>query len=180
MNHFALRLIATILILPCVVSSIIGQLLNSTVSGDYYIIAENRISIFLPVAPKHREIKNDTFGTIQQYSATSSKDKTSYFLMYLPVFDTTKYNGEEDILQNGPRPNLGELTKANILKTTKIEYRGHPAMDIEMDLPGGHASAERRVIVIHNRVYDLLAVFPKGQPNKEMNEKFFNTFSVKD
>jgi hypothetical protein len=149
---------------------------DSAKDGIYRTL-DGRATVFFPSQPKHSEVTaKNADNVITQYSASSDPDKTTYFLMYLKVEDTTGYRGEEDILDRGPRPELSIWSMCETVSRATIKYRNHPCEEVQVTLPGGNAAATRRTIIVKDMVYDLLAIYPKDNANTEMNNKFFASF----
>jgi hypothetical protein len=174
----SLQIVITLVALCRVnVESLAQQSIDSSMAGNFQT-HDGRASIFFPCKPSHSEVTAKNINkVIIQYSASSNVDKTTYFLMYFKLEDTTAYHGEEDILDRGPRPELSIWAMCEIVSRQTSLYHDHPCEEVHANLPGGNASAIRRTLVVNDMVYDLLVIYPTGQPNVEMNNKFFASFS---
>ena len=162
---------------PC--THIIAQQQTDSSGSDRYTVFAGRVHIYFPCEPKHAELRAmHSSEPIQQYSASSNPDRTTYFLMCLEVTDTAGYKDEGDILSRGPRPELNIWNQSKTTSKILTRYRNHPCEEVQVNLAGGSAAALRMIIVIKNCVYTLLAIYPKDKVNQEMNNRFFNSFEL--
>jgi hypothetical protein len=147
--------------------------------------APGRFSVLMPGAATQVEVEEQTeYGTVIHHKAFAEDDAAGvavavvYFDLPLPLAVMSQRAGALTAeLDAGCDAQLN-VWKGEITDRRDAEVSGRPARECLFDLSEPHASALIRVVRDRSRMYQLMAVWPRGRDPAGMPQRFFGSFKL--
>jgi len=175
------------------IKNIIGFLIGfAVVSGIFYLIGggdklkgfepyhseEGRFSGLFPGQPE-RELKemNTPIGTLDFIMYSAGSKKIGFIVGYVDYPQETFKNADIEKMLDGARDGAAQNVNGILENERVLDFHGNPGREIEIKVPK-KATIKARVILIGNRLYQVMAVSESNSILEEKSPDFFDSFEV--
>lgn len=139
---------------------------------------EGRFSISLPGKPERMVQKTDTsMGALESVMYQAGSDKIGFIAGYVDyppkMFENTDIEKMLDVARDGAIQNI----KGKLLNENVLDFHGNPGRELEVELPN-KATLKSRIILINNRLYQVMAISNSKKTLNTNCPKFFDSFKV--
>jgi hypothetical protein len=145
---------------------------------EMYRSQEGRFSVLFPGEPKRILQSVDTpVGKIDLVLYQAGSKKTGFIVGYSDypqeVIDKSNLGKMLDGARDGAVGNVG----GELIDEMELEFQGYPGREVEIDV-AGKTTVRSRLILIDNRLYQVMVVSPSLEIIEKKGTEFFDSFSV--
>jgi hypothetical protein len=137
-------------------------------------------SVMAP-APLTEEVRSSDLpqvGKISIHIFTATKGNKAYVVSYVDFPEQLQVDPEQrlDASSQGAAANLN----GKLVVQSKISLGGNPGREIVVDANrnGRDATLKARIYVVHNRLYQVMVVAPKGEVSNDEIMKYLESFKL--
>ena len=141
---------------------------------------EGRFSILFPGEPERKLQQEKTpIGTVEFVMYQAGSKEIGFMVGYVDhpqsMFEGPNVDIEE--MLDGARDSAVQNVKGILENEKVLDFHGNPGREIEIKVPK-KATIRVRVVLIGNRLYQVMAVSESKSALKEKAPKFFDSFEV--
>ncbi len=177
------------------IKNIVGFLIGFIViSGIFYFIrgggggklegfepyhsAEGRFSILFPGKPERKLQKENTqIGKLEFVIYQAGSKEIGFIVGYVDYPQKMFENVDIEKMLDGARDGAVRNVNGELESEKALDFHGHPAREFEIKVPE-EATVKSRIILIGNRLYQVMAVSESKSVLKKNCPKFFASFEV--
>ncbi|MDW8365330.1 MAG: hypothetical protein RMK49_05760 [Abditibacteriales bacterium] len=140
-----------------------------------------RFSVRLPGAPKEDKQAIDTAaGKIDMFLFTYEvSNDVAYLIIYSDYPEDLIVNADKTKMLDGARDGAVKNVKGTLRSEKNISLSGWLGREIVIDTPDDPASTiKSRMYLVKNRLYQVMAVMPKGKETSKDVDKFLDSFKL--
>jgi hypothetical protein len=172
-----------------VIGYVIGFLLVSGViylirGGDKlkefeeYYSADGRFSVLFPGEPKESlQSVRTAAGQINLVMLTAGSKTSGFAVGYTDYPRNVVESSDPEEMLDGARDGAVRNVGGRLIDETPLDFHGHPAREIRVEAPK-KTSIRSRLILIENRLYQLVVISKSARILDEKGSEFFDSFTV--
>jgi hypothetical protein len=165
--------------LPCVVLFIASLAACAGVEWTEYRSDAARFAASFPGKPtESTKTANTAVGSIEMKMYGVSQRQTAFSVAvadYPP--DQVKQLGPVTIL-DGARDGAVATTQGKLLSELIIDMAGNPGREVKIGIAGGKATVRAKILLVGNRLYQIIAVTPMEDSYAPQVRRFLDSFRL--
>jgi len=175
------------------VKKIIGFVIGfAVISGIFYFVRggdklkefrpyhseEGRFSVLFPGEPESKTEQVETpAGTLEFVMHSAGSKKTGFVVAYVDYSHEVMKNADAKKMLDGARDGAVRNVNGRLEKEKVLDFHGKPGRELEIIVPK-KAIIKARLILIGNRLYQMMAISQSSGILEEKTPEFFDSFRV--
>ena len=156
-----------------------------TSKWEKFSSAEGKFSAWFPGTPTEtNQLVTNSITTAEEHLFCVNPDiQNGYIVGYCDskIFDEANKSGKAQELLEKSESTVVSKAKGQILSEQITIFENCPAREFEYKAGGkANYSVKVKYILVGQRIYSLITVFPTGNPHPEDRVNFFNHFRLQD
>jgi hypothetical protein len=154
---------------------------EKTSEWQVYTSQEGHFQVTMPGSPKKDvESVNTLIGKVDLYLFTVEADDFGYIVGYGDYPSSFVNSGNVEAMLDGARDGAVSNVNGKLVGERRIKVQGFPGRDlwVEATIGGEVGMAQMRIVLVGNRLYQVLVAGPKERFAEGQAEKCLNSFKV--
>lgn len=147
---------------------------------ESYRSEEGRFTVLLPGEPtRSTQTLNTPAGKIDLVMFQAGSKKSGFVVGYCDYPQEVIDESEPAKMLDGARDGAVKNVGGELIDETELDFHGYAGREVEIEVPG-KATIRTRLILIDNRLYQIMVVSASAEILEEKGTEFFDSFSVDD
>ena len=143
-----------------------------------YHSKEGRFSVLFPGEPERKLQQVDTPAeTLEFVMYSAGSKKTGFIVAYVDYSQEMMKNADIKKMLDGARDGAVRNINGRLEKEKVLDFHGKPGRELEIMAPK-KAIIKARLILIGNRLYQMMAISQSNRILEEKTPEFFDSFKV--
>jgi hypothetical protein len=145
---------------------------------ESYRSDDGNFTILFPGEPaKEMQSVNTLAGKIDFVMYRAGSKKSGFVVGYCDYPQEVIKDSNPKKMLDGAMDGAAGNVRGKIVKEMELDFHGYPGREIEIKLPR-NTTIRARLILINNRLYQMMVISPSADILEEKGTKFLDSFSV--
>jgi hypothetical protein len=143
-----------------------------------YHSVQGRFSILFPGEPRRDlRILNTAYGSLNLITLRAGSKNTGFAAAYCDYPREMVQDADVGEMLDGARDGAVSNVNGELVYETVINFHGRPGRELEIEMPG-QATIRARIILIDNRLYQIMGISKSVRILDRKCPEFFDSFTV--